>query len=173
MPIPLLAPLPLLVPLFAAGGGFIAGALSRQPEINRLKQQVRTLQAEIVRLQGIVQEQDRQVNELKIRYKQLKAFQFSERERQAATARGAIIHQYCFVEYVDLLCAQTRGHTLTTAETRFFNIYEGLLENNEFTTEAVLELRDFIMSKYGNQIKNLIAVDSSRIFRELEATNVA
>ena len=41
--------IPLLVPLLTAAGGAIIGALSRQPEINRLKEQVKTLQQEVER----------------------------------------------------------------------------------------------------------------------------
>ena len=41
--------------------GFIAGALSRQPEINELKEQVRSLQAEVDRLHNVIKMQDGQI----------------------------------------------------------------------------------------------------------------
>ena len=72
-------PLPLLYIGIAAGSGlagFVAGALSRQPEINELKKQVKSLQKEVERLQAVISVQNQQINELKIRYTALKGWQF-------------------------------------------------------------------------------------------------
>ena len=90
----------ILALLLSAGGGAIGGALARQPEINRLKAQVKKLQEEIERLQSVIKEQDRQIRELKIRYNALKAYSFSERAKQKANLKGAIMFQYCFKEYM-------------------------------------------------------------------------
>ena len=73
-------PVPIIIPVLAALlGGATVGALSRQPEINSLQAQVRKLQSEVERLQHVIRMQDRQIKQLLVQYKGLKAYQFNAR----------------------------------------------------------------------------------------------
>lgn len=166
-------PLPLIPIIISALGGAIVGGLARQPEINRLKKQVKLLQQEIGRLQRIVAEQNRQIQELTIRYKSLKAWQFSEKAQSKARTRGAVMHQYSFKEYVDLLCLQAKGSPISEAERRFFNAYENLLSGSDSSVDEKIVIRDYIVQKYSYEIRNLIPLDSERVTEVVEGTRIA
>ena len=168
-------PIPFILGALLVGGGFLGGALSRQPEINKLKKQVKTLQAEIVKLQLVIKEQDRQINELKIRYNTLKAYQFTEKAKQKSKVKGALMFQYCFKEYVELLVAQTKstGYTMKEEEGIFFNIFEKLMNNEEIDVEAKMYLREYIHYKYSDRINSLQEVNMDNLVEKVELANVA
>jgi hypothetical protein len=167
--------IPLLVGLLMAGGGALAGAMARQPEINRLKAQVKKLQEEVKRLQLVIKEQDRQIRELKIRYNALKAYSFAERAKQKANLKGAIMFQYCFKEYMDLLVAQAHnsGFELKKEEKTFFNIFENMVNNKESSMEEKIFIREYIRYKYSSQIDNMIEYDMGNTIEKVESVNVA
>lgn len=167
---------PVAIGLLLAGGfGAGVGALSRQPEINRLKAQVKILQEEISRLQLIVREQDRQIKELKIRYKALRAYSFIERKRQKLSLKGAIMFQYSVKEYIELLDVQARNSNfqLQQEEAVFFNIFEKMINNQAPTVEEKMFLREYIRYKYSNPIDNLTEYDMDSIIEKVENINVA
>lgn len=166
-------PVPLLIPIGTAAIGFVAGMLSRQPEINRLKQQVRTLQAEIIRLRKLIEEQNRQIEELKIRYNVLKGYQFVQKVKQEGYIKGAIVQQYAFKEYTELCCVQVRGGKLTEEQVQFFNAYELVLNNVEIPKEKLLMVRNFVVTRHLFEIKNLIPVNPDSTIEMLENTNAA
>ena len=119
--------------LISVLGGAAAGALSRQPEINRLKAQVRKLQAEVERLQNIIRTQDRQIKTLMVKYKGLKAYQFSARNKARNYTRGALIFQYAYKEYLGLLMRTVDSGTvkLSQEETIFFNIFDKVIDGQK------------------------------------------
>ena len=169
-------PIPLLIwgaLALASGGSFTAGALCRQPEIQRLKKQVKVLQQEIGRLERIIDEQKRQITELNIRYKQLKAYQFVERAKQAGRARGALIHQYAYKEWLELLCAQTKGRQMPEDETEFFNTYEAVLHGADVPKENLVKMKKFVEQRYSYEITHFVQVETPDILNTLEATNAA
>lgn len=168
-------PIPFLLGALLASGGFLGGALSKQPEINRLKAQVRKLQSEISRLQYTIKEQDRQIRELKIRYNTLKAYHFSERRRQKEKTKGAVMFQYCFKEYMDLLIAQAHNsnYELKDEEKVFFNSFERMINNQEATVKEKVFIREYIRYKYQYQIDNMIEYNSENIIEKVESINVA
>jgi len=168
-------PIPLIVGLLMAGGGFVGGALSRQPEINRLQAQVKDLQSEIRRLQGLVKEQDRQIKELKIRYNSLKAYNFVEKAKQKSSIKGALIFQYCFKEYIELILVQTnKGPEAIRDEERvFYNIFDGLMNNREVSIEQKVLLKDYITIKYRREIESQIECNMDNLIVKVEDCNVA
>jgi hypothetical protein len=166
-------PVPLLIPIIiAAGSGGIIGALSRQPEINRLKKQVKILQGEIERLQNIISEQNRQIGELSIRYKALKGWQFSEKAAQYANIKGYYLHLYSYKEYVELLCYQAKGNELQTREHAFFNAYELVLSGNEIPREHLFSIRNYIYEKYNYEIDHQIPYNQDSTLQMVESVNV-
>jgi TolA-binding protein len=165
-------PIPLLIPIIiAAGGGGIVGALSRQPEINRLKKQVKILQQEIDRLQNIIAEQNRQIKELTIRYKAIKGWQFSEKAAQSANIKGYYLHLYSYKEYVELLCYQAKGNELQAREQAFFNAYEMLLAGNEIPNEYLFSIRTYIHGKYNYEIVHQIPYNQDSTLQIVESVN--
>lgn len=168
-------PLPIFVPILAGLGGALVGVLARQPEVNRLKSQVKRLQAEIQRLHRVIQEQDRQIRELKIRYNALKAFHFVERIRQKSQIKGALMFQYAFKEYMDLLVAQARerGYVLSEDERLFYNAFDRLIGNADIALEEKLLIREYIRAKYAHEIDRFVEPDTSDIIDKVENIHVA
>jgi outer membrane murein-binding lipoprotein Lpp len=168
-------PTPFLLGAMLSGGGFLGGTLSRQPEINSLKEQVKTLQAEIQRLQIVIKEQDRQIGELKIRYNTLKAYHFTEKARQKMQLKGAVMFQYCFKEYMDLLVAGAHSDSfvMKDEEIVFFNIFDKMINNKEATLEEKIFLREYIRHKYAYQIDNMVECDMENLIEKVESVNVA
>ena len=83
-------------------GGGVLGALSRQPEINKLKEQVRKLQAEVKRLNSLISEQNRQIQSLRMKYEVLMGKTMIEAAKVKAQLKGAIMYSYCLKEYLDI-----------------------------------------------------------------------
>jgi hypothetical protein len=168
-------PLPFVLGALLAREEFLADALSRQPEVHRLKEQVKRLHREIERLQLIIFEQDRQIYELKIRYNTLKAYQFIEKAKQKSKIKGAIMFQYGFKEYIELLVAKAHNpnFVLKKEEQAFFNIFERLINNANISLEEKMFVREYIRFKYKNQIESLIEVDIDMLVKKVEKVNVA
>jgi hypothetical protein len=168
-------PIPLIVPILVGAGGLIAGMLVRQPEINRLKKQVKLLQAEIARLQIVLKEQTRQVSELKIRYNAIKSLHFLEKRKVGKITRGTVIFQYAWREYLELTIHMARAGKPTEEEKHFFVIFETLISENDVGLVEKLFLKNYIASKYDHQIRNLIpleAEEQTNLVRMIEAANV-
>lgn len=163
-------PIPLLIPIISAAGGAIVGALSRQPEINRLKKQVKILQAEVARLNKLVNEQDRQINSLKMQVTGLKG---QQRLQALGKTKGAVMQQYAFKEFMELCCLQATDHKITEKEQKFFNTYENFLNGIDVKIEDKVYLKEYILSRYPYEIENLELINSEELIKKLEDTKVA
>lgn len=166
-------PIPLLIVGGIAAGSFVVGALFRQPEINRLKKQVRILQQEIKRLQRIIEEQNRQICELQTRYKALKGYQFVERAKLAGRTRGALIHQYAYKEWLELTCGQASGESMSEDETEFFNTYEAVLHGGDVPKENLVKMKEFIQNRYDYEIKHFVPIETRKVLETVESVNAA
>lgn len=152
--------------LISLGGGFIGGALSRQPEINKLKEQVRTLQNEVNRLNRLIDEQNRQINVLKTKYHALKGVNLIEEAKSKNQLKGAITYSYCLKEYLDLNYRITAQEYLPSEnENAFLQIFKLILDGAmPAGDEGKLHkyfLREYIREKYSSQIDSLIECDIS------------
>ncbi len=163
---------PLVIAVLIGAGGAVAGALSRQPEINRLKEQVRILQAQVTRLQATIREQQRQIDELKIRVSTLKAWNFVEKRKTVGITRGYLIMQYGFKEYVELTIVQSRGQKISADEQRFFNTFNLMMTGEHVNSEDQIFVKQFILTRYKYQIDNLISMNDEaqeELIRKVEA----
>jgi hypothetical protein len=164
--------IPLIVYGAAAAGaaaGSIIGALSRQPEINRLKKQVSLLQAEISRIQGLIVEQSRQISELKIRYNVIKGYNFLLRSKFEGSIKGHIINQYAFREYVAISKTKLNGVELDEKSKSFFGLYDKLITGGNLEFKEFSFLKNYLIDKYEIQIKQLIPLDADKITRLIGA----
>jgi hypothetical protein len=162
--------IPLLVPIITAAGGAVAGALSRQPEVNRLKQQVGILQDEIIRLNKLIEEQDRQIRSLKMQLTGLKGIQHIQ---ALGRTKGAVMQQYAFKEYVELSCELAKDKSISDQEQRFFNIYENMLNGIEVDLKSKVFLKEYILRAYSYQVEQMITIDPKNIIKRLEETKIA
>ncbi len=166
-------PLPLLYIGIAAGSGlagFVAGALSRQPEINELKKQVKSLQKEVERLQAVISVQNQQINELKIRYTALKGWQFVERNKQRGYIKGSLVYEYALKEYIGMLIeADTDNQVnLNKSEVQFYNAFGKILNKGEINTSNRSAVIEYIKGKYGREINSFIEPNMDSIVDYLE-----
>lgn len=155
--------------LISVLGGAAAGALSRQPEINRLKAQVRKLQAEVERLQNVIRMKDRQIKQLLVQYKGLKAYQFNARNKARNYTRGALIFQYAYKEYLGLLMrsVDTGKVKLSQEETIFFNIFDKVIDGQQVSDSEKEAIKEYILYRYKTQIDNLQECDCSGMVEKL------
>lgn len=163
------------ISVFVAGlagivAGFVAGALSRQPEINELKKQVKSLQKEVERLQNIITVQNSQIRELKIRYTALKGWQFIERNRQRGYIRGSLMYGYALKEYLGMLIEADENNKveLNTIEIEFYNAFGTILNKGEITEKNRNVVIEYVKDKYGAEINRFIEPDLSSIIDYLE-----
>lgn len=169
----------MAIPLIAWGffaigvaGGGVVGALARQPEINRLQEQIKVLQGEAKKLYRLVDEQNRQIDVLKTKYDVMGGMNQIERAKAVGQLKGAIMFTYCLKEYLDI-------------KYRFFNNPSGLSEeesqfvacfSKELSGSTSLEsdrkvtryyFRMYIREKYADQIDKLVECDLSQSFRKI------
>jgi hypothetical protein len=164
--------LPFIIPLLTGTSGLVIGALSRQPEINRLKEQVRVLQREVTALRRIMQEQQRQIEELKIRYNSLKAWNFAERRRTRGMTRGSLILHYGLRDYVEFAIVQARGKILEGADLRFFNTFNAMVSDCSLSLEDKALVKEYVIAHHRYQVDNLIPIsdqDQNALVSMLEA----
>lgn len=154
--------LPILGYAATAAGGIIAGALLRQPEINRLKKQIEILQTEMKKLQALLAEQNRQIAELKVRYNVIKGYNFLLRKKFEGNIKGHIIHQYAFHEYVSLSKLKIKGVELNDKTQGFFKRYDKLIMGENLNFKEFIYMKKYLLSKYKLQIDQLIQVDARK-----------
>lgn len=150
--------------------GFIAGALSRQPEINELKQQVKSLQAEVERLHGLIEVQDNQIRELKIRYTALKGWSYARKQQERGYIRGSIMYQYALKEYLEMLIDADQSNTvhLNKQEIHFYNAFGKMLDKGEVTDNGRSTIIKYISEKYESEINRFQEPDLSSVMEYLE-----
>lgn len=159
--------------LLSVLGGSIIGALSRQPEINNLKKQVRQLQGEVERLQKIIHTQDKQIRTLLVRYKSLKAYQFNEKSKARSYVRGALIFQYAYKEYLELLMKSIDNNyvDMNNEESIFFNIFDKIIEGQDVSDNERQAIKEYILYRYKIQIDNLEECNTDYLIERLQKYN--
>ena len=159
-----------LIPILNLAGGLIIGALARQPEINRLKKQVKKLQNEIKRLQGVIREQKRQIGELKIRYDALKAWNFIEKAKVSSSLSARLMQMYCMKDYMELSVLKVKENELSEQQSIFFNLFDKIVNNYaDITVEEFAELKKYIFSKYKKEMGQGVEPNLEQSFKDLEA----
>lgn len=159
--------IPIIVwALISLSGGGVLGALSRQPEINKLKEQVRRLQAEVNRLNSLISEQDRQIQGLRMKYDILSGKSIIEQAKAKGQLKGAIMYSYCLKEYLDINCKiLATEYVPEQQENAFFECFSQVLRGMQVITEQEkikrYFVREYIKGKYGTEIDNLIECNLS------------
>ncbi len=147
-------PVPLIV-LLSSSGGAVLGFALRQPEINRLKKQVRELQRDNSKLRKIMCEQQEAYENLLVAYGELKFYQLIEKRKLKQNMRGQLLLGYEYKEYVDLLLkvVQDNGdENLTDRQKAFFELCTQWLEEGELSGKERKAMDSYIMSKYKKEI---------------------
>lgn len=163
---------PIIINAGFALGGFIVGALSRQPEINELKKQVRSLQQEVDRLHGVIEVQNGQIRELKIRYEALKGWQFVQKSQQRGYIRGSLMYQYALKEYLEMLidADQFNRVVMNKSEVKFYNAFGKILNQGEISDKDREIVIEYISAKYAVQINKYQEPNLESIMEYIEGS---
>lgn len=145
--------------------GFVGGALSRQPEINELKKQVKSLQGEVDRLQGVIRIQNNQIHELEVRYVALKGWNYIEKAKQRNYIKGCYMFQYAFKEYLEMLIEANDSNkvNLNDREIKFYNAFGTIFNKADITEKNRSIVIEYVKEKYGNKIDHYEGPDFSAI----------
>lgn len=173
-------PIPLIVCGVAAlGAGFAGGAVARQPEINKLRSQVEILQEEIrklkkevARLQNLVEEQNRQINTLIMKYHTMKGINFIQKAKSKNRAKGAVMYTYCLKEYLEIKNnILTKEYNMTDDDNAFITAFEQILEGkigNTLEDKAKKQyIKVYIRKKYGDRIDRLEECNLSYVMNRI------
>lgn len=173
-------PFPLIIwGVAALGAGFVGGVVSRQPEINNLRSQVDTLQLEVERLreevgrlQRLVEEQNRQINVLTMKYHTMKGIHIIQKSKAKNQAKGAIMYTYCLKEYLDMKNdILTKDGTFSDEEHAFMEAFSMVLEGSIRTTPEDIAkkqyIKVYIRSKYASKIDSLEECQIQNTFQRI------
>lgn len=154
----------LLIGLFC----FIAGALIRQPQINKLKEQVKLLQKDNRRLLALVNGQQQEYQNLLVEHKALKALQFRKKAKSKERLEENLTMQYAIRAYLVLLLKSGRhGQKMEKAEVVFFNAFEKVINGKKLSTSDKVKIRDYIMEHHKADIKALRECEIAPVLQEL------
>jgi hypothetical protein len=150
--------------------GVPLGALARQPEINNLHKQVSALQKEVTRLNGLVDEQNRQISALKLKYNVMQGMRAVEIAKAQNNLKGAIMYSYCLREYLDLQVRHNSSNGVLSPEEGqfrecFMSELNGLAPQGDKGKVLRHFLRLYIRQKYAAQIDGLIECDLAAALR--------
>ena len=113
--------------------------------------------------------QDRQIKQLLVQYKGLKAYQFNARNKARNYTRGALIFQYAYKEYLELLMhsVDTGMVKLSQEETIFFNIFDKVIEGQNVSDSEKEAIKEDILYRYKTRIDNLQECDCNSMVERL------
>jgi hypothetical protein len=150
--------MPAFLPIMGAWAlGALMGALARQPEINRLKKQIKILQCEIVRLKKCIIEQHRQIKVLKSKFTALKAWQFIEKAQKGAEIKGNMLQAYALHDYIVIAKQAIVGDDISEEQQAFVNLYDKLINRPQSFTRVEFKLMESILCKWhAYEMKELI-----------------
>lgn len=145
-----------LVAVLSASGGTILGCVIRQPEINKLKRQIKALQKDNSEIKKLMIQQQEALQKLTAEYAKLKLFQWTAKKKMNESIRGEILLGYLYKEYVDLLgkAIHSGGNDgFSEEEKQFFELTTRLVEGKELTEKECDALKGYILFKYKREIR--------------------
>ena len=156
--------------LIGGAGGLAAGLLLRQPEINRLHAQIKALQANVDQLQGIVEEQNNEIEILIERYKALGFLQFSERKKLKEELEDELLEQYAVAEYIGLLISCVNGdREMDPEDVKFYKGFGKMLANKVIGYQEKQLVRSYVMARHGAEIKALKECNPDDFLQQLRS----
>lgn len=154
-------PIPLIMVL-TSSAGFIAGALSRQPEINKLKKQLKSIQDSNGKLRIMMEKQQNQVEIMIIEYQKIKFFHIIEKKKRRSLLRGELCLNYMYKEYVDLLVQNVKSSgkcEMNDQQKTFFALCNKWISGDKINLDEEVLLRNYILEKYRSEILKIKTCD--------------
>lgn len=153
--------------------GVAGGVLLRQPEINKLSEEVRKSHSEIERLHIIVQSYHEEFVRLQAKVNILKTKGFAEDARkESENGRASIMYQYAAKEYIEL-CLRPRDDrgvlVLSEEENHFYFIFKKVINGEMLEREDAKKLQNYVYPKYEQEIEGLIEFNFNGLLKKLSA----
>lgn len=157
-----------LAATLGGAGGMIVGALVRQPEINKLRKQVKRLQGDMDALKDVIEEQNSEIAELLFRYKALKVIQFAKRRELKSDIQESLASQYAVSDYLQLLLSiASTGRDMEPEEAEFYRAFGKVLVDKN-TSEAEREaIKAFVWERHAAELKSMTPCDMQPILDKL------
>lgn len=152
----------------AAASVYALGALSRQPEINKVKGENQRVMKENERLRYAVKRLNHSVEVLHKKIEALKAYQFTEKAKETEELKGCIMYQYATKEYLEKAIKKASDEGLTADDKKYMDVFEQIL-NDEYDEEDSKYITSFIMPKYKEKIESYIEFDCLPLIERLRA----
>lgn len=154
--------------VLSGAGGVVIGILVRQPEINKLQNQVEMLQADVSELESVVEEQNNEIAQMLVNYKALKIYQFFQRRQMKDSIQEQLICQYAAADYLNLLLdCVSAGKKMNAEEIRYYKMYGKMLEDNQIDDCELETLRPIILERHGSEIERMQECDLRTVFERI------
>lgn len=161
-----------LVGALCGAGGFVAGVLVRQPEINQLQKQILCLQQDVSELKQVAKEQNDEIKQLLLNYRALGILSFKQKRELKGEIRDELVCQYASHDYLMLLLdVVSTGKKMTPDEIKFYKQYGKMLEDNVIDQQELEILRPMILEKHGREINTMKGCDLQSVFDRIEKYN--
>lgn len=149
--------------------GAVIGTVIRQPEINKLKKQIKTLQANMAELEDVIERQNDEIARLYASYRAIGALRFLKKSEARASLKEALILQYATVEYLELVLACARGNAeLCDADIHFYKAYGRLVSESDASPADQQLVESYVMGKHSFSINALHQADPWPVVRRIE-----
>ncbi len=159
----------IMIGVLSGLGGFVVGALSRQPEINNLKKQIKKLQKENKRLQTLMQNQSEQIRNLIVKYKALKVYQFSKRYESRSSIRGLLVYQYGLRDYLELLIRTAKSEReMSKEDVLFYNMFDKIIEGKSISNNEKEAIKEYVNHKHMWDIMRMKECNTSELYEEIQ-----
>lgn len=153
-------------------GGFVAGFLVRQPEINKLQEQVRCLQQDVDQLTQAARAQNDEIEQLLVNYRALSVFSLKRKKELRDSIQDELVCQYASNDYLTLLMdVASTGKEMSSEEIDFYKQYGKMLEDNVIDQRELEILRPMMMEKHGWEIQRLKECDLQPVFERIRQYN--
>jgi hypothetical protein len=164
----------IVVGILAASGGLSFGTLIRQPEINKLKAEVRKLQEELERMHYIVDSalKDIQILQLKMQAEHNQDL-LDELKGNGDADIGKLIYAYGLKEYLEVKSKYLIFEKdITEEEAIFADSFSMFLENKvPAGEEGQIQkqyIKGYLMEKYGEEIEGLTVPNLNELLNQIK-----
>lgn len=156
--------------ILGAGAGLVAGVLIRQPEINKLKKQVKSLQAQTAALQDAVAAQKEEIAALLLKLKSLRIYQVVKKHEIKNEIREALLVQYASNDYLRLLLETAKGtHQMDESDIRFYKAYNKLLAEKKLSDKEKSCIDAYVQERHQSELSSLQECDMQPVIDEIES----
>lgn len=148
--------------------GLFTGLLLRQPQVNKLKKQVKTNVADNGRLVTLNETIQKDYSELLLKVKAHRAF-FLVNKKTTGSLTENLTLQYSLFDYLSILMKRIRaGEKLEKDELRFLNAFEKVVNGDELSSSDKKTIKDYTTKRHEKEIKQQMPCNCNPLLENLK-----